>query len=78
MLIQILIAFTAMFCLDVVFAFYTKSVVANKPVVAGLLASAIILCNTVMVLEVVHDQWMVVPTALGAFAGTWTAVRWHL
>jgi hypothetical protein len=73
---QIIMAFVSMFLMDVVFALYTKSVIKNRPTMAGLYAAGIMLCNTVMVINVVDNHWMVIPVALGAFAGTWTAVRW--
>lgn len=77
-MLQTIMAFVSMFLLDVVFALYTKCVVANRPTAAGIYAVAIILCNAVMVINVVDNHWMIIPVALGAFAGTWTAVRWHL
>jgi len=73
---QIIMAFVSMFLLDVVFALYTKSVIANRPTMAGVCAAGIMLCNTVMVINVVDNHWMVIPVMLGAFAGTWVALRW--
>lgn len=75
--IQIAIAFGAMFILDFVFACYTKNVVKNKPAVAGLYAAAIVISNAAVTLNYVDNNWMIIPTVLGAFAGTWAAVRWE-
>lgn len=75
--IQIIVAFVAMFFLDYVFALYTKKVIDEKPAQAGFFASAIVLCNAIVTINFVDNPWMIIPTLLGAFAGTWTAVRFH-
>lgn len=75
--LQVVIAFVAMMGLDYVFALYTKSVVKQKPATAGFFAMCIVVSNAAVTLNYVDNNWMVIPTLLGAYAGTWLAVRYH-
>ena len=69
-------AFAAMFALDLVFAPYIAAVAAREAAAAGGWASAIAICNAFVVVSYVKDRRMIVPVALGAFAGTWVAVNY--
>lgn len=78
MIASILISFFAMAALDFVFAFYTRHVMKTNAAKAGMYASLIVITNALVTLNYVADPWMIVPTVVGAFAGTWLAVRLHL
>lgn len=67
--------FTAMFVLDFVYAKYTLAVQALKPTSAASYAFGITLCNVIVTIGFVHDNWLVIPTLAGAYAGTYFAVR---
>lgn len=69
------LAFAAMFALDFAFAKYTAAIVANSRFGASALATVIMLCNAVLVLSYVASPWTIGSAALGAFAGTWFAMR---
>ena len=77
MIWQGLATFASMAALDWVFAYYTKNVIKKNAALAGLYASAIVVTNAIVTISYVTDHWMVVPAVLGAFAGTWVAVRRH-
>lgn len=65
----------AMFALDVVFAMYVIATSSKAAEAAAGWASAIVLLNGAVTLSFVRDRWMLVPAAIGAFAGTWSAIR---
>lgn len=65
----------AMFALDMVFAMYVIATAAKAAEAAAAWATAIVLLNGVVTLSFVRDRWMLLPAAFGAFAGTWSAIR---
>lgn len=70
---QEIIAFLAMTVLDITFGLYTLAVANNQKVIASLMASAIIVCNVAVIKVNLDDPWLIVPTAFGAFVGTYLA-----
>jgi len=67
--------FLSVFALDFVWTFYTRSMVAHREVRAGLWAAAVIGISGFAASEYVKDKTLLIPAALGAFAGTWLSVR---
>lgn len=74
-LTQAAVAFGAMFALDFVWVFYTKSVAAGRAHPASVWAGAITVLNGVAAIIYVGDPWTIVPAGLGAGAGTLLAMR---
>ena len=70
-----LIAFFAMIVLDWFWAYYTLYVVERRASLAGLYAAGIALCGALTVILYIDNHWMIVPTALGSYVGTWFAVK---
>lgn len=70
-----LLAFGAVFALDFVWAKYTYAMTARRPIAAGIYAALIFGLGGIAVLTYAANPWMLVPAALGAFFGTWAAVR---
>lgn len=70
-----LLAFLAMFVLDLVWAGYTMAMVERKVAVASVCASAIQLCSALVVIGYTTNRWLLIPVALGAFAGTYVACQ---
>lgn len=67
--------FAALFALDFVWAKYTYAMQARQPIVAGGLSSMLILLSGAAAIGYTSNPWLLVPAMLGAFAGTWCAVR---
>lgn len=67
--------FVALFALDFVWAKYTHALTAKRPVASGALASVLIVLSGAAAVGYTSDPWLLIPAALGAFAGTWCAVR---
>lgn len=69
------IVFLALFALDFVWAKYTYAMTNRWPWISSGYASAIILLNGVATISFVKDPILVIPAMLGAFAGTFLAVK---
>lgn len=67
--------FFALVIIDVLYAIYTKQIQKDNPLYSSLLASSIYIINALVVLGFVHDPWLLIPSALGAFVGTYIGVK---
>lgn len=67
--------FIAMTALDFVWAEYTKAVAAKRPVRAALTASCIIALSGVVTTQYVENHYLLVAAVMGAFCGTYLAMR---
>jgi hypothetical protein len=72
---QAILAFGSMFILDFVWAHYTLHLVQKNASLAGVYALAITVCNAVVTIMFVADHWLIIPTAMGAFVGTYVAIK---
>jgi hypothetical protein len=73
-----LVAFLAMFATDACWALYVASVKAGSATEAAAWAVALFLLGAVAVMGYVRDRWLLIPGALGAFAGTWAGVAYPI
>jgi len=71
-----LAVFAAMFALDFVWIFYTKAVQRHLPLAAALWATALLAFNGAAQIGYINDPWLLIPTAAGAFTGTYCAMKW--
>lgn len=69
------LVFVALFSLDFVWAKYTYAMTSKRPWTAGGYASVIILLSGIAAISYTTNPVMLLPAMLGAFAGTFTAVR---
>lgn len=67
--------FLIYFVLDFVWAAYTISVGEGKAMPASISAAGIIVLSGIGTIVYVNDPWLLVPAALGAAVGTWTAMQ---
>lgn len=75
MIIKALTVFVAIFVLDFFWAKYTACMTRKLAHKASLYSSLIILANGVAVVIYAGEPLMVLPAALGAYAGTFVAVK---
>lgn len=68
--------FAAMFALDYVWTYYTKAIQRHAPLAASSWAVSITIFNAVAQIGYVGNHWLLIPAALGAFAGTYCAMKW--
>ena len=76
MIYQIAITFASMVVLDYIWAHYTIYLLKNKPWGAGVSAALIMIANALVTILYVDDHWMILPTAAGAFVGTFAVLKW--
>lgn len=69
-----LLAFIAVFVLDLCWTFYVKSVQNSEVLKSGLWAAVLFVTAGFATLFYVKDPWLLIPSAIGAFAGTSLAV----
>jgi len=74
--VKAVIVFAAMFVLDFIWARYTSAMVDRRAHLASVFAVGILITNGVAVISYTTDLWMFIPAGLGAYAGTWVAVKW--
>jgi len=71
-------SFVSMVALDYIWAMYTIYLVAKRPVLAGTFASGLMLVNSLITLGYVNEPTLIAPLMVGAFVGTYLAVRFPL
>lgn len=69
-MIEWVVAFTAVFLLDLAFGLYVLAMGERNLLAAGTYAALIQLCIGVTTLAVVANPWVVLAMAMGGFAGT--------
>lgn len=75
--VQAIVAFASMTLLDFIWAHYTIFLLEKRHILAGLAAGGIMLCNAIVVVGYVSNHWLILPTAAGAFTGTFLASKWR-
>jgi len=67
--------FLAMVFVDIVWVFYIRKTTQGKAVQAASLSTLIVLLGAFVIINYVENLWYIVPTILGAFVGTYVAVK---
>lgn len=67
--------FLAVLVADWLWARYTIAAAARLQVPAAGFSALIVLAGGVTTVALTHSAWYLIPAALGAFVGTWLAVR---
>lgn len=67
--------FVAMMGADYAWTKYTLEVAAKDAVSAGLWSAVIVGCGAFTVVSYTTDRWLLIPALLGAFLGTYIAVK---
>ena len=65
-----------MFATDILYTYYLKAVTGNKAVVASFWATACTFCASVAAINYVEDHYMLIPSLLGAFTGTYVGMKY--
>ncbi len=69
------VVFLAVAALDFVWAFYTRACANGWAGIGALMAALIIVLSGSAQIGYTHDPLLLIPAALGAFVGTWAALR---
>lgn len=67
--------FCLVFLMDVIWTRLTQATVARAPGVAAAWSTSLYLLSTYAVYSVIHDLWLLIPAAAGAYLGTYVAVK---
>jgi hypothetical protein len=70
--------FVCMFFTDIVYTQLLKSVQNDKPLASSIWASLITFLGGVAVINYTTDNMMIIPAILGAFAGTYVGMKFHI
>ena len=70
-----LAVFLAVFTLDFVWAAYTLAMTGREALQAAGLAGVIIVLSGIAQIGYTKNKWLLIPACIGAFAGTYIAVR---
>ena len=68
------VAFFAMFFLDVVNAWFIKAISDERPLMAGVWAVVVTFLSSVAIISYTIDNTMVIPALVGAFCGTYVGI----
>ena len=77
MIIDIALAFGSMMMLDLIWVKYTHALMQYRAGAAGIWAAGIAVCMAIVTITYVSNPWMIIPTAAGAFCGTYIATKWE-
>ena len=66
--------FVVMVIIDFVWAKYIKAAADNRRIAAALYSAAIVVFGAFNTWVFIHNPWLVVSEAAGAFVGTWLSV----
>lgn len=75
-MIEHVLAFGAVFALDVLYTLYTRRCTEGRALPAATYAGLLYALGGGATLAVVHDPSVLPAACLGAFAGTWASVAW--
>jgi hypothetical protein len=70
------ITFFAVFFTDIIYTYYLKSVQHNSVWKASFWATACTATASIAVINYTENHWMLIPSLLGAFAGTWFGMKY--
>jgi hypothetical protein len=74
-MIAFIITFFAVFITDIINAYYIKAIQDNSVIAASLWATAVTFTASVAVISFTQDNRMLIAALLGAFCGTYVALK---
>ena len=75
-MIDYFITFFAVFFTDIIYTYYLKSVQNNSVWKASFWATVVTATASIAVINYTENHWMLIPSLLGAFAGTWFGMKY--
>jgi len=74
-MIKYLIVFLSIIVLDIIWVLYIRRVSQGKAVSASLYAVTVYLLSSFVTISYIENNYLLIPAALGAIIGTYTAVK---
>ena len=75
-MIDYVVTFLAVFFTDIIYTYYLKSVQHNSVWKASFWATACTATASIAVINYTENHWLLIPSLLGAFAGTWFGMKY--
>lgn len=75
-MIEFILVFVIYIIIDIAYALYTKAVAQDKIIAASMWASILPVLTAFLVVQYIGNMYLVVPMMLGAFVGTYIALKW--
>ena len=72
---EYVLIFVAVFVIDILYTYYLKAVQDNKAAVASLLAAAVYVLASVVVINYTENHLLLIAAAFGAMCGTYIGMR---
>lgn len=69
--------FILVFLTDILYTYYLRSVVNNKPIIASFWATVVTFCTAVAAINFIEDNTMIIAALLGAFCGTYVGMKYE-
>ena len=69
--------FILVFLTDILYTYYLRSIVSNKPLAASFWATIVTYCAAVAAINYVEDHNMLIAALLGAFCGTYVGMKYE-
>jgi len=67
--------FLSVFIINVAYTYYLKAVQKEKPLLASSWSMFINLTASVVAIEYIANHWLLIPSCLGSFCGTWVGMK---
>jgi len=74
-IIPFLLTFLAVFVMNLFYSYYIKATQEDKPLLAGCWSAMINLVASLAAIGYIQNHWLLIPSCLGSFIGTWVGVR---
>ena len=76
-MLDYILAFCTLFCIDVFYSFYLKAVQRNKPLKSASWAAVVFTLSGMVVIQYTENHKLLIPAILGAFCGTYIGVKFQ-
>lgn len=74
---NILFVFVSTLLVDIIWAYYFIKIAEKQPFQAGILSIGIALTSAYVTISYVHNPLFLIPVSIGAYLGTYYAVKRH-
>ena len=74
-MLAFIVTFFAVFVTDIINTYYIKAITEEKPVLASTWATIVTFTTSIAVINYIHDNTLLIAALLGAFTGTYVAMK---
>lgn len=74
---EYILTFLSLFCIDIFYTYYLKSVADSRAVVASAWSVVVTVLGAFVVINYTTDHMLLIPAALGAACGTYIGIKFR-